>query len=531
MAPTPAWWDLLVEFTAARCYPGGTVAVLRETGRLLISDPSMTPHQLGRLSTTAVTATTARMLTAFFTVHGLALAPDRPRQRAAARRERFVAAVAAPLRDAVAEFDHTQIGEQDRRRRTGQRILSDITLETRLRILRDLAAHLNARRTITGWAEVATADLEAFLARTPAARHQRTYVLRRFFAWAKGRKLILTDPTRGLSLGAQPAFTGTVLDINAQRALFLRWTSDTTPDHERLVGLLALLHAASNAEIRGLRVVDIDATRRTVALAGRPFPTPLDPPTWTALHRCLTGRETAHTLNPHVIVTRATSGRDTAADSSYLTRPLAPRRRDTRDLPPDPDDRARQRPRPQARRSRARHEQQRSGPLRRRQRRPRPTPAPTRQPALTNPGAAGATLHTFARTCASSTSRARRGHGGAGRSSLADRGCDHTSEPVAFCYARGTRASNTAVDHVEVLDAALAQLPAPYRRDVLVTVDGAGATPDLVRHITALNTAHGRRVDHPSGSTSTPGPGRDRRAAVAHWQHASDRGRPRRPRR
>ena len=323
MAPTPAWWDLLVEFTAARCYPGGTVAVLRETGQLLISDPSMTPHQLGRLPTTAVTATTARMSTAFFTAHGLALAPDRPRQRAAARREWFVAAVAAPLHDAVAEFDHTQIGEQDRRRRTGQRTLSDITLETRLRILRDLAAHLHTRRTITGWAEVATADLEDFLARAPAARHQRTYVLRRFFGWAKGRKLILTDPTRGLSLGAQPAFTGTVLDINAQRALFLRWTSDTTPDHERLVGLLALLHAASNAEIRGLRVVDIDATRRTVALAGRPFPTPLDPPTWTALQRCLTGRETAYTLNPHVIVTRATSGRDTAADSSYLSRLLA----------------------------------------------------------------------------------------------------------------------------------------------------------------------------------------------------------------
>ena len=40
--------------------------------------------------------------------------------------------------------------------------------------------------------------------------------------------------------------------------------------------------------------------------------------------RCLTGRETAHTLNPHVIVTRVTSGRDTAADSSYLTRLLAP---------------------------------------------------------------------------------------------------------------------------------------------------------------------------------------------------------------
>ncbi len=324
MAPTPPWWDPLVEFTAARCYPGGTVAVLRETGRLLISDPSMTPHHLSRLPTTVLTATTGRLLSAFFTVHGLALAPDRPRQLATARRERFLAAIAAPLRDAVVEFDHTQISEQDRRRRTGQHIFSDITLETRLRILRDLAAHLHTRRTITGWAEVATADLETFLARAPAARHQRTYVLRRFFAWAKGRKLILTDPTRRLSLGAQPAFTGTVLDIDAQRALFARWTSNTTPGRERLVGLLALLHAASNAEIRGLRVIDIDTTRRTVALAGRPFPTPLDPPTWTALQRCLADRDAARTLNPHVIVTRATSGRDTPADSSYLTRLLAP---------------------------------------------------------------------------------------------------------------------------------------------------------------------------------------------------------------
>ena len=153
------------------------------------------------------------MLTAFFTVHGLALAPDRPRQRAAARRERYRRGHAAPLRDAVAEFDHTQISEQDRAAAPGSASSATSPSQTRLRILRDLAQHLNARRTITGWAEVATADLEDFLARAPAARHQRTYVLRRFFAWAKGRKLILTDPTRGLSLGAQPAFTGTVLDI------------------------------------------------------------------------------------------------------------------------------------------------------------------------------------------------------------------------------------------------------------------------------------------------------------------------------
>jgi hypothetical protein len=324
MAPAPSWWNPLVEFTAARYHPGGTVAVLRETGRLLISDPTMTPHQLGRLPSTAMTATTGRVLTAFFTRHGLALAPDGAHQRAAARRERIVAAIAAPLAEAVAEFDRTQISEQDRSRRTGQRILSNITLETRLRILRDLAAHLHARRTITCWAEVSTGDLEIFLAHTPAARHQRTYVLRRFFAWAKSRTLILTDPTQGLSLGAQPAFTGTVLEVAAQRALFVRWTRITTPDQERLVGLLALLHAASNIEIRSLRVTDVDTTRRTLALAGRPFPTPLDPPTWTALQACLAARETAHTLNPHIIVTRVTASRDTPADSTYLARLLAP---------------------------------------------------------------------------------------------------------------------------------------------------------------------------------------------------------------
>ena len=326
MAPAPQWWDPLIEFTAARYRPGGTLAVLRETGRLLISNPTVTPHQLGRLPTTALTATTARVLTAFFTQRGLALAPEGPHRRAAARRQRYLAAIAGPLSNTVAEFNHTQISEQDRRRRTGQRTLSDITLETRLRILRDLTAHLHAQRHVTGWAEVTTTDLETFLARAPAARHQRTYVLRRFFAWAKSRKHILTNPARGLSLDAQPGFTGIVLEVALQRTLFARWTRNTTPDQERLVGLLALLHAASNAEIRSLTIADIDPTRRTVALIGRPFPTPLDPPTWTALQRCLAGREATRTLNPHVILTRVTSSRDTPAHPSYLTRLLAPAR-------------------------------------------------------------------------------------------------------------------------------------------------------------------------------------------------------------
>jgi hypothetical protein len=44
--------------------------------------------------------------------------------------------------------------------------------------------------------------------------------MRRFFAFARQRKLILADPARPLRLGAQPGFTGTVLDLSAQRSLF-----------------------------------------------------------------------------------------------------------------------------------------------------------------------------------------------------------------------------------------------------------------------------------------------------------------------
>jgi hypothetical protein len=45
-----------------------------------------------------------------------------------------------------------------------------------------------------------------------------------------------------------------------------------------------------------------------------------------------------------------------------------------------------------------------------------------------------------------------------------------------------------------VLDEAITQLPARHRRNLLITCDGAGATLDLVRHLTTLNTAPGRRV-------------------------------------
>lgn len=321
---TPPWWNLLVEFTTARFHPSGTVSVLRETGRALIADPAVTPHQLRRAAGAPISATTERILTAFFISQGLILAQSDTRERAARKRQRYLDDIAAPLGRAVAQYNQVQVDEQDRRTRTGRRTLSDLTLATRLRILRDLTADVCAHRPVTGWAEVTTADLERFLARRPAARHQQTYVLRRFFLWAKGRRLILANPARALALGAQPGFTGSVLDLATQRALFRRWTTDTTPAQERLVGLLALLHAATNAEIRTLTLADLDQDRHVLTLHGRPTPTPMDPATWAAVQACHRERQQTRTLNPHVLVSRITRTRENPVHPTYLTRLLAP---------------------------------------------------------------------------------------------------------------------------------------------------------------------------------------------------------------
>ena len=85
-----------------------------------------------------------------------------------------------------------------------------------------------------------------------------------------------------------------------------------------------------------------------------------------------------------------------------------------------------------------------------------------------------------------------------------DHGAGGTGEPVAELLRPGKAGSNTAVDHVAVLDAALAQLPASRcapddqgRVAVLVRTDAAGATkefaatwPDGVEFSVGANLAH-----------------------------------------
>lgn len=73
--------------------------------------------------------------------------------------------------------------------------------------------------------------------------------------------------------------------------------------------------------------------------------------------------------------------------------------------------------------------------------------------------------------------------------------CSNVGDSLAVMLRPGNAGSFTAADHLLVLDAALGQVPAEWRADVLVTIDGAGASHDVIDHLTGLNTAlgHGRR--------------------------------------
>ena len=52
----------------------------------------------------------------------------------------------------------------------------------------------------------------------------------------------------------------------------------------------------------------------------------------------------------------------------------------------------------------------------------------------------------------------------------------------------GNAGSNTFTDHKEVLAAAIRQVPARFRRKILVRVDGAGASHELIKHLLSLSS-------------------------------------------
>jgi hypothetical protein len=77
--------------------------------------------------------------------------------------------------------------------------------------------------------------------------------------------------------------------------------------------------------------------------------------------------------------------------------------------------------------------------------------------------------------------------------------CDNTTELLAITLRPGNAGSNHAGDHIEVLTRAIAQLPAAYRRRLLVRADGAGATHELLDWLTGPAQVRGRRLEYSVG--------------------------------
>jgi hypothetical protein len=77
--------------------------------------------------------------------------------------------------------------------------------------------------------------------------------------------------------------------------------------------------------------------------------------------------------------------------------------------------------------------------------------------------------------------------------------CDNTSELLAMTLRPGNANANTTGDHIDVLTAAIAQVPAARRRRLLVRTDGAGASHGLLDWLTGLDAKRGRSVEYSVG--------------------------------
>src|SRR5689334_108433 len=78
--------------------------------------------------------------------------------------------------------------------------------------------------------------------------------------------------------------------------------------------------------------------------------------------------------------------------------------------------------------------------------------------------------------------------------------CDNTGgEPLAWTLRRGSAGSNTAADHLALLDAAITALPPGFRRRLMVTADGAGASHGLIARLDALAGRRGYELTYSVG--------------------------------
>jgi hypothetical protein len=81
--------------------------------------------------------------------------------------------------------------------------------------------------------------------------------------------------------------------------------------------------------------------------------------------------------------------------------------------------------------------------------------------------------------------------------------CDNTDDVLAIDPRPGNATANCAEDNIALLDEAVSRLPGPYRHNVLVRLDGAGFSHDLLNHIGAAGGKRGRHWEFSVGWSCT----------------------------
>jgi hypothetical protein len=81
--------------------------------------------------------------------------------------------------------------------------------------------------------------------------------------------------------------------------------------------------------------------------------------------------------------------------------------------------------------------------------------------------------------------------------------CDNTGDMLAIGPRPGNSASNCAADNIALLDLAVSRLPGTFRHNVLVRLDGAGFSHELLEHIAAGGGKRGRHWEFSVGWSCT----------------------------
>ncbi len=165
--------------------------------------------------------------------------------------------------------------------------------------------------------QVTTTDLQEWVARDPAVRHLRASAARSLFRVLKAQRMVFTDPARRLPPVRRHLPVPVPLPPGTDALI-----SDVAlgDPRARLVVALIGVHALTNKEIAAIRVDDVSL--HDMQLTVRGGTRPLEAFTAAAIDGYLSWRfdQWPRTANPHLLITRTTSGGSSPVDPGTIRR-------------------------------------------------------------------------------------------------------------------------------------------------------------------------------------------------------------------